>query len=467
MFAAVRAGPLSAGTVALSNETLSCLNCHGRQGPVKKFGNGETISAHLDADEFKASVHNFLSCPRCHEEFSADKHPERNFRSRKQYRIRAARICRRCHKDESIKEKSIHADLLSREKEGTTPVCADCHGAHSVMPVSGGKVSASEEKYCMGCHGYGIKAVFKDGDTLPLKVDASLLHASAHGNLSCSDCHFGFSSESHVRRNFKSRRDYALASSAVCRRCHFDKYAKTMESIHYTLLSQGNQNAPTCSDCHGSHSVPYVDEDRTTSARKCSRCHERVYEIYAKSVHGAALLNEHNRDVPVCIDCHTAHEIRDPLTVEYHDHIPGLCSNCHADETIVGKYGLSTDVVKTYLSDFHGVTLGFYRKQKEARYKPARQIAVCTDCHGTHNITSTVGPDATVVKANLVKKCRKCHEDATENFPDIWLSHYMPSLSNAPMVFLVNTAYKVFMPLMVIGLLLQILLHAWRYLVSR
>jgi nitrate/TMAO reductase-like tetraheme cytochrome c subunit len=464
---AATADTLYARDAVLTYESLYCLNCHARHGPVKKFQNNESISAYVDADRFRASVHNFLTCSGCHTDFSGDKHPERRFRSKHQYRLKASRICRRCHKDEDIKVKSIHASLLGKEKEGKSPVCTDCHIAHSIMPVSGGKVFATEGKYCMSCHGYEIMAVFKNEESLLLKIDASELKGSAHSRLSCSDCHFGFSSEAHPQRNFRSRRDYTLASSAVCRRCHFDKYTKTTESIHFAMLSKGRLEAPTCVDCHGAHSVQYVSADRTTSAMKCRKCHNREYEMYSKSVHGAALLNEHNKDVPVCIDCHMAHDIRNPLALEYHERIPEMCSNCHADEKIVGKYGLSTDVVKTYLSDFHGVTLRFYRMQKEEIYRPSKPIAVCTDCHGTHNITKTAGPDATVVKANLVKRCRKCHKNATENFPDTWLSHYMPTLSNAPLVFMVNTIYKVLLPVMVVGLFLQILLHIWRYLVSR
>ena len=43
-----------------------------------------------------------------------------------------------------------------------------------------------------------------------------------------------------------------------------------------------------------------------------------------------------------------------------------MCSNCHANKAIVGKYGLSVDVVDNYLEDFHGITLEFYRMQKDA-----------------------------------------------------------------------------------------------------
>jgi hypothetical protein len=167
------------------------------------------------------------------------------------------------------------------------------------------------------------------------------------------------------------------------------------------------------------------------------------------------------------VDCHTAHTIQDPFTADYRERIPDICSACHADKTIMGKYGLSTEVLKTYLSDFHGVTLEFYKMQKNGQYKPEKPMAVCTDCHGTHNITSITGPNATVLKANLVKRCQRCHKDATGNFPDTWLSHYEPSWATAPLVFTVGLIYKILLPIMVAGLTLQVLLHLWRYVVDR
>lgn len=456
-----------AKSLTLAEESEHCLQCHDRQGLSMTFDSGEKLDVHVDAASFASSVHSFLRCSGCHVRFSPDTHPTGSYRSKEAYELRACRTCLNCHRREQLQEVAIHSDLLKREKEGKAPLCSACHSAHEVKGVARGKVFASEERYCMGCHGYDISAAFRNGEKLSMRVEPKELHNSAHSSLCCSDCHFGFSSESHVRRDFKSKRDFTLAASATCCRCHFDKYSKTMESIHYAMISQGNLGAPTCSDCHGSHAVSYVSDDRLSSAQKCKKCHEAIYEIYANSVHGAALVSGNNTDVPICVDCHSAHEIRNPLTREYHDRIPDLCSKCHGDKRIAGKYGLSTDVVKTYLSDFHGITLAFYRKQQEPLNRPPRSIAVCTDCHGTHNITRTTGPDATVVKANLAKKCGKCHEGATENFPDIWLSHYVPSLSKAPMVFIVNTIYKILLPLTVAGILLQILLHIWRYLVNR
>lgn len=459
------AGLCAAGETPPAGEARGCLACHAKRGVVKKFEDGAVLEAYVDAAGFGASVHKRLTCSDCHGEFAGGKHPDRMFRSVKQYKIRSSLVCRRCHGDKELGRKQIHSDLLRREE---APVCTDCHGTHAIMPVAGGGIFASEEHYCLSCHGYGMEILFKSGERLSIDVDEGALKGSAHKILICSDCHFGFSSEEHPLRSFRSRRDYTLASSEVCRRCHFDKYSKTLESIHFKTLSQGNLKAPVCVDCHGAHEVPTAHMDRTMSALKCKGCHGGIYDVYARSVHGNALVNEYNRDVPACVDCHKAHDITNPLEPAYHELIPEMCSNCHKDGAVVGKYGLSTDVVKTYLSDFHGVTLELYRREDDgAPFKPLRPIAVCTDCHGTHDIASTVGADPSEVKTRLLQRCRKCHPDATENFPDAWLSHYVPNLSKAPLVYIINTAYKIFLPVMVIGLLLQILLHAWRYIVDR
>ncbi len=465
--ALLTADPAGAGNGSISEEAKSCLSCHAQHGRMVTFENNEFIEAYVDAEKFKTSVHHALACSQCHSDFSADKHPHRQFRSKLHYQTKSALVCRRCHTDGQIRVSSIHATLLTEEKTGTATICTNCHGSHAIIHVAKAGKYSSEEEYCMKCHGYSVKMKFRNGETLSGTVNMSSLQASVHNRLSCSDCHYGFSSEEHPTRNFATRRDYTLASSENCRRCHFDKYTKTMESIHYTMLSQGNLEAPVCIDCHGSHGISHISRARALIAKRCQRCHADIYEVYAKSVHGSALFNENNQDVPVCADCHTAHTIEDPRTLDYRERVPDMCSNCHANEAVVGKYGLSVAVVDSYLSDFHGVTLKFYKLQKGALSKPVRPMAVCTDCHGTHNINSTVGPNATIVKANLVKRCQKCHAEAPKNFPDSWLSHYKPSLTRAPLVFFINLVYKIFIPVLVAGLILQILLHIWRYVVDR
>ncbi|MEJ2190846.1 MAG: cytochrome c3 family protein [Nitrospirota bacterium] len=443
----------------LSREVTGCLQCHGKRGIVMTFGDGGRREAHVSAEDFRKSVHRELGCSGCHEGFGPGVHPRRSFRSERLFRTRTLRVCRRCHPAEELRKSPAHALLIAREKEAGEPVlCSDCHGAHGITVVAQGRKFESEEQYCMGCHDKDMSLAV-GAQTVSLEVSLEDIHGSVHGNLSCSDCHFGFSAESHPERSFTSGRDFTIANSETCRRCHFDKYAKTLKSIHYVTLCEGKLGSPVCVDCHGSHAVRHAARDRVSSAWKCRGCHPKTFKTYARSVHGAALFNEQNTDVPVCMDCHQIHSVNKPE----HEKVPDMCSNCHADPAVVKKYGLSTEVLKTYLSDFHGVTLSFYREQKG----PSRPVAVCTDCHGYHDITSTTGPDANVLKERLVKSCRQCHSGATSDFPDAWLSHYVPSLSHAPGVYLVNLAFKIFLPVLVVGLVLQILLHLWRVVSNR
>ena len=448
-------------------ETGQCLSCHGRHGLTMSFMDGQDMPLYVDQTGYMSSVHGILACRTCHKGFSAKEHPARKYRNRKHYSARMSRQCRSCHSDRAISNVPVHASLLSKEKDGSPPLCQDCHGAHETKRLNNGNAYEPEVKYCLGCHSHDVQTMFGDGGEFSLQIDAGELRESVHGALNCSDCHFGFTQEEHPQRSFRNRRQFSLSLSELCKRCHYDKYARVSESIHYKLLSVGRKDAPNCTDCHGSHRIKKTPGDRLETARRCSACHQREYEIYKGSVHGSALIGQGNPDVPVCIDCHTSHDIVDPVSTAYHERIPAMCSRCHADRRIMDRYGLSTDVVKTYLSDFHGVTLSLYQGEEDRSLSPGRAIAECTDCHGTHDITGDFGSNDDAVRKNLVKRCRACHEDAGDDFPEAWLSHYRPSMAHAPLVFTVDIAYRVAMPLMVLGLLLQILLHIWRYFSSR
>ena len=450
----------------IPEESSACLECHGQHGLTVTFQDNEKIDAFVDTDRFKASVHASLPCSSCHADFSKSNHPERSFRSRHQYSMKSSLVCRLCHTDEQIKKSPIHASLL--ESSETSPVCSSCHAPHSITPLAHSRKFSTEKQYCLGCHKQHLSLKLKNGEKLSLKVDASSLENSVHSKLGCVDCHFGFSGNQHPKRNFADERNFSITHSDACRRCHFDKYTKTLESIHFTMLSQGNLKAPVCTDCHGTHGIERALADKSVGARRCGNCHRDIYTTYASSVHGSALLNEKNTDVPVCIDCHSAHTIEDARSVDYRDKVPEICGRCHANKEVMKRYGLNTGVVNSYLEDFHGITLKFYKQQKNTNKAEKRKsIATCTDCHGIHDITKATGTDARIVKAKLAKRCEKCHAGAGTEFPDAWLSHYEPSLANAPMVFAINLVYKYFIPFMLVGLILQIILHIWRYAVNR
>ena len=88
----------------------------------------------------------------------------------------------------------------------------------------------------------------------------------------------------------------------------------------------------------------------------------------------------------------------------------------------------------------------------------------CEQCHGDAH---QGGEDAPKAAMPTAETCQKCHKDANANFPNAWLFHYKPTLSKFPLIFMVDTVYRIFIPIMVIGLIMQVLLHIWRYAVNR
>ncbi len=271
---------------ANDDEAARCLKCHGEKGSLKKFPDGDFISTYVDPQAYSVSVHRSLRCTSCHKEFSVKRHPQRFFRNKLQYRITVSHVCRDCHKEGTIRSVAVHESLFRKEGAGEAVVCTNCHSAHAVTPVIGGNASAAEEKYCLGCHSSEKKMVFSSKESVSLRVSVQELRNSPHKDLGCSDCHFGFSQENHPKRRFRYEREYRVASAEICRRCHFDKYSKVSESIHYTMLSAGRLDAPVCIDCHGGHAVSSLGNNRTLAVMKCKKCHEDVFDVYARSVHG-------------------------------------------------------------------------------------------------------------------------------------------------------------------------------------
>jgi len=319
---------------------------------------------------------------------------------------------------------------------------------------------------CLACHDdTQLSVKLKDGSTMRLHVDPQEFVRSVHGaQLVCTDCHARYEQNHPSGATFASRRAYAIASYETCKKCHFDTYTRTLESVHYELLKSGLDAAPVCTDCHGAHAIQNPHEKRAMVSRSCATCHGDVYRRYAASVHGKALEEGGNQDVPACADCHTHHQIQPPGSTQFRLGSPQICIRCHGDARLMAKYGISATVAQTYLADFHGVTASLTRGASVA---PQQVVVTCIDCHGVHDITSPRLRGAEAMKASVAAACARCHAGASPAFPAAWLSHWEPSLRHAPLVFLVQLFYKIFIPFVVIGLVLQVLLHLYRVSLGR
>lgn len=318
---------------------------------------------------------------------------------------------------------------------------------------------------CLGCHSNpGLSVELASGEVLPLTVDAQVYHSSVHANLTCTSCHTNISGYPHPKLTAGDRRSFQLERYQECKTCHQDQYMQSLDSNHARALASGNRSAAICTDCHGSHNVTKPDQPRQKISETCKKCHSVIQDQYAHSVHGAALTDSSNPDVPVCTDCHGAHTQEDPTTAAFRLKSPNICGGCHSNAAMMQKYGISTDVFNTYVADFHGTTVTLFEKQHPDQLT---NKAVCTDCHGVHNILPVTDQNATVVKENLLATCKRCHPDATANFPSSWVGHFPPSRTNQPLVYYVNLFYKILIPAVIGGMTLFVGLDAVSRIIRR
>lgn len=315
----------------------------------------------------------------------------------------------------------------------------------SLALAAGPSPQGSSDEECLVCHGNpSLTYEFPSGETWSLYVNPQAHQDSVHGQqgVSCATCHPGFDTYPHAPLTVASVRAYQLDQYRSCIQCHDEVYEESLDSIHADEIAGGDWSAPVCTDCHSAHETTSPHEPRTRIPLACSRCHSAIYDEYHGSVHGEALTTG-NPDVPTCTDCHGVHTQEDPRTTQFRLNSPALCATCHADAEMMGRYGLSTDVFDTYVADFHGTTVTLFERQSpdQETNKP-----VCYDCHGVHNMQPADDPGSSVFRANLLRTCQRCHPDATDEFPVSWLSHYRPDLERYPLVYLVETFYRILIP---------------------
>lgn len=84
--------------------------------------------------------------------------------------------------------------------------------------------------------------------------------------------------------------------------------------------------------------------------------------------------------------------------------IPELCGKCHSDAAYIRQYNplLRIDQLSQYRTSVHGKRLA----------AGDTHVAVCTDCHGVHNIHPATDVRSSVNPLNIAATCSHCHADA-------------------------------------------------------
>jgi predicted CXXCH cytochrome family protein len=319
---------------------------------------------------------------------------------------------------------------------------------------------------CLTCHGEeSASYTLPSGEELSLYISRQALERSVHEELgiSCDSCHADIEGYPHPEIAYQTRRELSRSLYLSCKLCHADMYANTLDSIHAEIAAEGHPKAPVCTDCHGAHDIQDPDSPRSRVSLTCGQCHSQIARDYQASVHGGALVDSENPDVPVCTDCHGVHDIQDPRTAEFRIESPELCAGCHDDPAIMEKYGLS-DVYDIYRLSWHGVDVAVYKANWPNIW---HESAVCTDCHGVHAIFSTDSTRSKVHPDNLLSTCQECHPDAGPNWTGAWTGHHEISLARTPFVFYTQAFYDSFVLFVLIISAAYVVLLIIRAMVAR
>jgi hypothetical protein len=288
--------------------------------------------------------------------------------------------------------------------------------------------------------------------------------------VACSQCHTGVNAS-------RTRPCETITLKVDCGSCHIELAQQFARSRHGRLLLDGDPNAPSCKECHGTHGVAgrlasSSPTFATNVPQLCGRCHREgekaaaryqgpqheIVESYSESIHGKGLLKSGLTVTATCTSCHTAHGVlprTDPASSVNRANVPQTCGSCHhgiqeqfeesIHHTLLGKTDRELPVCNDCHSahtikraDAEGFKLDIMQKCGRCHGEIARtyfdtyhgkvsqlgytKTAKCYDCHGAHDIQRVADPRSHLSRENVAQTCQKCHPGATRRFAG-YLSH--------------------------------------------
>ena len=273
-----------------------------------------------------------------------------------------------------------------------------------------GAPAARAADSCVDCHRRSDEARLRD----PVAGFAHDIHAER--GLSCAACHGGDPADPEATamdpdKGFKGAPKRSEIAT-LCASCHANvafmkrynprpfifSVAEWQTSVHARLAAKGDAKVATCTSCHGVHGIrpprdPASPVFKANVPRTCARCHNPDYlrgygiptnqfALYARSVHGVALLEKGDASAPACNDCHGNHGAAPPGLKD----VTLVCGTCHGRESEL----------------FEGSRM---KAGLDAMGKPG-----CVTCHGNHGVQH---PTDAMLSAGPGGKCAGCHKPGT------------------------------------------------------
>jgi cytochrome b subunit of formate dehydrogenase len=193
----------------------------------------------------------------------------------------------------------------------------------------------------------------------------------------------------------------------VCLGCHGvpglekTRDGKTLSlAVDRDSFERSIHGAFDCTTCHSDATqVPHKAELKPA---QCAGCHEASVKAYAQSIHAKARA-EGFTEPPTCASCHgnihTLVRRADLASPVNPKNIAATCAACHGNAQLTKKFRIPVvRPVEAYLQSVHARAVA-----------AGKRGAVCTDCHGAHDILPSSTPASPISRAQVSETCGKCH----------------------------------------------------------
>ncbi|HCE57469.1 MAG TPA: hypothetical protein DER09_06580, partial [Prolixibacteraceae bacterium] len=309
---------------------VNCGDCH--DGAMTDFMEG------IHGAALKRNDHNAPTCKECHgsHQIITPKDPKS-----RTYKMNIPVLCGQCHREGAPVSRGYNVsqhNILENYSQGThgiglyekgltvTATCNDCHGNHKILPHTNLNSSVSRKNIaatCMTCH-----ARIED---VHVKIINKTLWEKSPGAIpACTDC--------HPPHKVELRNVLDNITDKTCLVCHErDNVHKMVDGKQVSLkvdvvpIANSVHKSITCVKCHSDITPNITRPCETAEKVDCSSCHAEVADIYASSGHGQAY-DRKMENAPYCTECHGTHLVKsknDETSPVFRSAVPALCGNCH------------------------------------------------------------------------------------------------------------------------------------------
>jgi hypothetical protein len=181
---------------------------------------------------------------------------------------------------------------------------------------------------------------------ITLTLALSTGQTAAQPESGCTACHVGKATMNGAAHVDEWASSGHAARNVGCHECHGgEPTAADQAAGHKDMLGPSNLRSPV---------------NRLNLMATCSRCHPRIAQAYASTLHGT-LADIGDRRAPVCVSCHSIISAPNAMAAEAH------CASCHPPGSARGGFPAT---MRTALS-----ALQAQERRADAMFAQAEQLA--------------------------------------------------------------------------------------------